>query len=250
MLENKGFNDKIKDGIEKCFDHFSIPNHNFCIGETMTKKYYTLPLSFVPITNPRQDILTGKKFHRLTVLGFAGKRYWYCQCDCGNITRVAGYYLKDGQSKSCGCYSKERRKVVPLTHGKTKTKTYRSWYHIKTRCYNQKCPSYKHYGGRGITMCERWRNSFENFLADMGEPPTKNHSIDRIDVNGNYEPSNCRWATSVEQNNNRRNNKHFTYKGKTQTYAEWCREVGITPQRLNELIHKQGKSVREALGFK
>lgn len=215
----------------------------------MAKKYYTLPLSFCPTTSPRLENLTGKTFARLTVLGYVGKRYWFCQCVCKNIVKVASYYLKDGQVKSCGCLVSEVIKKLHTTHGKTRTKVYRAWAHIKTRCFNKNSPSYKDYGGRGITMCERWKTSFENFYADMGEPPTPKHQIDRKNNNGHYEPSNCHWTTCRQNNNNRRSNKKFTYNGQTKTYAQWCRVFNITQQQFYDRRVRRGQSIKQALGI-
>jgi len=150
--------------------------------------------------------LMGQKFNRLTVLRVIDqsdkKRHiiWECSCDCGEIVFVAGTYLRTGQVNSCGCLHKDN---IYKTHGKTNTPAYISWASMITRCTNPNRDGYRHYGGRGISVCERWRK-FENFLFDMGERPSGT-SIDRIDVNGNYEPGNCRWATQSVQVANRRN---------------------------------------------
>ena len=158
--------------------------------------------------------LKGKRFGRLTILkrvenGKWGHTRWLCECDCGNIIEVVGYYLITGHTQSCGCLRKEIVRVRSLKHGHAKpeahTKTYQAWQNMLNRCNNPKAEGYKNWGGRGITVCERW-NKFENFLQDMGEVP-EGLTIDRKDNDGNYEPSNCKWATNKEQVRNNRHTK-------------------------------------------
>lgn len=151
--------------------------------------------------------LENKKFNKLTVIRYSHtdnnkKRIWECICDCGTLTLVPTQRLQNGENQSCGCYKNEKR----ITHGHTIKKvsrTYETWSQMKKRCYNPNNDNYNLYGGRGIKVCNRWLESFENFLSDMGIRPP-NTSIDRIDVNGNYEPSNCRWATPKIQAKNKR----------------------------------------------
>jgi len=155
--------------------------------------------------------ITGQRFGRLRVLKPIEQRYrryyWLCQCDCGQETTVDGIKLRNGNTRSCGCFRNETTVSRTLTHGHSKrkgwTQEYRSWTKIFQRCYNPKCKNFHDYGGRGITVCERWLQ-FENFIADMGNKPTPKHSLDRINNDGNYEPGNCRWATHTEQMRNRR----------------------------------------------
>lgn len=154
--------------------------------------------------------IVGFKFNKLTVTSFSHidkRAYWNCICECGNEKIVRGAHLKSGYTKSCGCLMKN----INIKHGLYNTPENKCWRGIKERCFNSKNPAFKNYGGRGITMCEKWVNSFEEFLKDMGKRPSSKYSIDRINNNGNYEPSNCKWSTVLEQNNNKRNNKAKKY---------------------------------------
>jgi hypothetical protein len=126
---------------------------------------------------------------------------------------------------------------------------YNIWQSMKQRCYDSNHKAYNHYGGRGIAMCEEWRTDFWKFLEDMGKRPSKLHSIDRINVNGNYEPDNCRWATMKEQQNNRRNNVLLTYNNKTQTQAQWANELGISEKTISSRL-ALGWSISEVFGLK
>lgn len=184
----------------------------------------------------------GDRFGRLTVVSVdhtdrATHRTWFlCKCDCGNLKTIVSYSLTQGNTQSCGCLQKEKASKAKLTHGKTSTKEYRAYRHMKYRCLDTKDKDYHNYGGRGITICERWLESFENFYEDMGDAPSPVHQIDRIDVNGNYEPENCRWATLKQQQNNKRTNKHIIYQGETKTVSEWADYFGISSRIIHQRI--------------
>ncbi len=194
-------------------------------------------------TNHRFDDKTGAKIGKLTVLGFAGCdknriSYWFCKCECGNITKVIAHNLTKSTTNSCGCLIIERA----TTHGHSRknkhTPEYRTWRYMLTRTQNPNCINFSDYGGRGIKVCDRWLSSFENFFEDMGSKP-EGASIDRINNDGNYEPSNCRWASRAEQSNNQRDrigSRLITYNGKTQTSAKWSKEVGLTPSLVLKRI--------------
>lgn len=162
-------------------------------------------------TNASFKDLAGKDFNNIKVLEFSHTirysvrtphHFWKCQCHCGNVFIIDGTALKSGQ-RSCGCLQYLLISEANKGHGLTKTSAHSTWGRIKQRCYNPKCSQYHNYGGRGIKMCDRWQ-SFENFLADMGQRPADKTSIDRINNDGDYEPGNCRWATSKEQSYNTR----------------------------------------------
>lgn len=163
--------------------------------------------------------LSGKRFGKLTVIERVGtdrnkRPLWLCLCDCGTEKLINGSSLRNGDTVSCGCYGKEQRLKSHISHQKTNTRLFNVWQNIKRRCYTKTNPSYKYYGERGISVCEEWRNSFETFREwayvngyDETAPKGK-CTIDRIDVNGNYEPNNCRWVSMAEQNKNTRRSKN------------------------------------------
>ncbi len=181
-------------------------------------------------------------------------RDWYlCQCQCGTIRPVSGNSLRMNQSKSCGCMRKETLQKNPsrLRHGEARmnnrSKEWRSWNAMIRRCTYPSMERFPIYGGRGITICNQWRNSFETFLKDMGRAPSNKHSLDRIDNNGNYEPDNCRWATNSEQIKNSRKARLITYNGKTQNLCDWVKETGIKRTTIQMRIDVQGWSIEKAL---
>lgn len=170
--------------------------------------------------------LTGKRFGHWTVLSYVTRSRWKCQCDCGTILDVIASNLSRGRTKSCGCYKSSLNNSQNQTHGMTGSREYRAWSHAKARCFNPKTTHYRRYGGRGITMCKRWRNSFEAFFQDMGYCPN-GFELDRINNNGNYEPENCRWTTRAIQIRNTSATVRITHEGETLTLLEWSEKTGI-----------------------
>ncbi len=189
--------------------------------------------------------LVGEKFERLVVVEIVGKNKWgqykwRCLCDCGEEVVVFGGKLRSGDTKSCGCWNIDRI----TKHGRSRTRVYRTWQNMIQRCLNPLNKSYADYGGRGITICERWMK-FENFLEDMGEQP-KGLQIDRTDNNKGYCKSNCRWVTRKEQMRNRRNNILITHKGEEKCLSGWAEKLDINYTTLCKRL-KLGWSVEKAL---
>lgn len=202
--------------------------------------------------------LTGQRFGRLVALQDSGERrtkrtMWHCRCDCGTVSLVSVSNLRGGGTQSCGCLGRERASKRRLKHGHTKgnhiskkniSSAYVSWTAMKSRCSRKVAHNYKYYGGRGITVCDRWRDSFENFLADMGPRPPK-HSLDRINNDGNYEPGNCRWASDIVQKRNKRSVALVEYDGRSRHIADWAVEIGISHEILYRRL-RMGWSVARA----
>lgn len=196
------------------------------------------------------DNLIGRKFNHLLVTervenSKTGQSRWRCLCDCGKMTIVSGGNLKFGGVKSCGCI-----KHIPhnKTHSMSKSRIYSIWSAMKDRCYYQHAKSYNDYGKRGIKVCEEWKKSFETFYAwakENGYEETL--TIDRIDVNGDYCPENCRWVTKSEQSNNRRSCIVIEYNGKSQNLMQWCKELGLNYKRTNYRIVCLGMTFEEAI---
>lgn len=183
--------------------------------------------------------LTNSRFGRLIVLSFGGQtRYrnakWNCLCECGTSIVVSSGNLRNGNTKSCGCLQRDRVIEISTTHGKCYSSVYHTWVSMKQRCFDSAVHHYKYYGGRGITVCDRWLNSFENFYADMGDKPSPDHSIDRKNNYGNYEPSNCRWATATDQMHNRRVNHRNTtgISGVSKNNGKWLVSIGFESKRI------------------
>lgn len=197
--------------------------------------------------------LTGQRFSRLTVIrrvenkDNSGQACWECKCDCGNTIYTVGYCLRSGDTTSCGCYLNEVRGQSSKTHGMTKTRIHTIWCSMKERCFNANDRNYIRYGQRGITVCDEWKNDFIAFYNwAIANGYSKDLTIDRIDVNGNYCPENCRWATKAEQANNKRTNHYVTRDGVTHTVTEWCEILGVSRSTVFKRI---GKGLPEEVWF-
>lgn len=204
----------------------------------------------VPRCEPRD--LTGLECGRLKVEELAGTKgeevYWWCRCACGNRVPVRGWHLTSPKKlvRSCGCLRREVATSRKTTHGRRHTPEYEIWKSMRQRCCNPNNKGYPQYGGRGIAVCDRWRESFEAFLEDVGLRPTPRHSLDRINVNGDYCPENCRWATRLEQGGNTRKCRYLTLNGRTETLSEWARITGLSVVTLHFRL-KSGWAVEDAL---
>jgi hypothetical protein len=184
--------------------------------------------------------LTGQRFGRLTVVEpsapVKGHRIWLTLCECGITKHIRASHLTTGKVRSCGCLALEHAGNLRRTHGKSRTPEHIVWKGIKQRCENPKVSSYAHYGGRGIRVCDEWRDSFENFLRDMGEKPSADHSLERLDNDGPYSPSNCCWATRIEQANNKRSNINLRLGEEVMSISEWSRKLGIPDGTIRKRI--------------
>ena len=196
--------------------------------------------------------LTGKRFDRLTVESYShsntnGRAVWKCVCDCGETLFVKGNALLSGNTKSCGCLKTEKISSLKYSHGLCKTRLYRIWCAMLTRCSNSEFTEFDRYGGRGIKVCDEWQEFLPFYEWAMANGYADNLTIDRIDNDGDYRPGNCRWATRSEQNNNTKKNHYITYNGKTHTIAEWSRITGIKYgtliNRINNLKWDAEKSL-------
>lgn len=191
--------------------------------------------------------ITGQIYGKLTVIepaykGKDGAQKWRCKCECGNETVVDGRNLRSGQTKSCGCLKSVSHTVV---HGMTNSREWRSWMRMRARCLNSNSKDYERYGGRGIKICRQWENDFARFYDDMGKCPN-GFTLDRIDVNGDYTPDNCRWADTITQNNNKRNNVYLELYGKRKTITQWAKHIGIAGSTLKGRLDR-GWSLKKAL---
>lgn len=197
-----------------------------------------------------KSIVTGAVFGRLTVtsdappfISSAGFRVAasLCCCCCGNTVVVRNCHLRSGHTQSCGCLHKEATSLAKTTHGHSRhrrtSREFNSWMGVLDRTTNPNSPVWLYYGGRGIKVCDRWLK-FENFYADMGDRPSPEHSIDRVDNDGPYSPENCRWATRTEQANNKTNNTRFVFYGLTKTLSEWSRITQVPTLTISKRLKR------------
>lgn len=173
------------------------------------------------------------------------KTYWLCQCDCGTIREVLTDSLLYKKSTNCGCKRKEMLRERMTKHKMMDSPLYKVWQNMKNRCRNPKTPHYKYYGGRGITVCDKWQ-TFEGFYEDMGATYQEGLTLERIDVNGDYCKENCRWATKIEQANNKRNNKIYTYNGVTDTLKRLCQINNVSYTMVQQRLRK-GLGIKDAI---
>ena len=202
--------------------------------------------------------LVGQRFGRLVVIEDSGEKrrreiLWLCQCDCGKLHLTTSYRLKKNLCRSCGCLSKEATTERNYKHGMTNTRLFSVWMNIKDRCYCKTNKAYKYYGARGIKMCPEWKDNFMAFyewsMANGYNPNAERGkcTIDRINVNGDYEPSNCRWISIKEQERNRRDTHYISYNGTAKSIAEWSEITGINYGTLYSRINDSHWSVEKAL---
>lgn len=195
--------------------------------------------------------LSMQRFGKLQVMEYMyskdGHTYWLCKCDCGNEVIRRSDHLITGRSKSCGCLRKEMLRQRKTTHGKTHTRLYNIWSGMKRRCINSNDKRYEDYGGRGITVCDEWKDDFQAFHDWAMENGYEEHlTIDRINNDGNYEPSNCRWATYQQQNKNYSRNRLITFEGRTQTVEQWAKEKDIAYSALYQRLFIYKWEIEEA----
>lgn len=207
----------------------------------------------VRIIGRKYKDISGQKFGRLTALYRLNNyhdnkcTWWLCICECGNLTEVRYGNLKRGGTVSCGCYANEKLKKSHTKHGGYGSRIYATWQNMKSRCYYTLDKRYKDYGWRGITVCKEWKDDFQAFYDwAMNNGYDDSLTIDRIDVNGNYSPDNCRWTTRKQQVRNRRNNRYFTINGETNCLSEWCEIYNVNYWKTHERL-KRGWDIEKAL---
>jgi hypothetical protein len=187
------------------------------------------------------------KINRWTLVRQVDSEHWLCRCECGTEKPVESWTLAYGTSKSCGCLHRELVAKRFTKHGMCHTRTYNCYWNMIRRCEALTGVNYKYYGGRGIEVCTKWRESFDAFMADMGPCPSSKHSLDRYpNQDGNYEPGNVRWATAKQQGNNNRRNHMLTFRGRTQNITQWAEELGWTNHCLSYRV-SQGWTVEDTL---
>jgi hypothetical protein len=197
------------------------------------------------ISGPKPENLAGLKSGRLKAISLAATHpsKWLCACDCGNTAIILAKLLKNGKTGSCGCLRREVSARRVRTHGKAKTKLYNVWCAMKRRCFNRNTADYYLYGGRGISVCDRWLNDFATFAADMGEP-FKGAMIERIDNDGNYCPENCTWATIKQQCRNRRSAVMIEAFGEKKSQSEWAKNLGVPDSEICK-VRKRGTTLEQ-----
>lgn len=216
------------------------------IGNSLSCGCDTKRLQSEAKKHPRDDI-TGKRFGSWTILGYAGNGRWKCLCDCGTERTLQGGQLRNGTSHSCGCKKAERCAAADYKHGMSKSKIYGVWRGMKGRCTREKDRAYKWYGARGIKVCDDWLKSFEKFYEwAIKNGYEEGLSIDRIDVNGDYGPENCRWATQKEQANNKRNSTFYEVAGENLTVAQAADKYNVSASGLRKRM-KKGVELRDAI---
>jgi hypothetical protein len=196
------------------------------------------------IQPPSADEIKSRKYGRLKPIceesGF--RPSWRCLCDCGKTCVVKRSSMLRGNVRSCGCLVADTNRKFKTTHGESAgapSRLYTIWAMMKQRCLNPLAVGYERYGGKGVTVCERWKNSYENFREDVGEPTSTKHTLDRFpDKTGNYEPGNVRWATDKEQNRNSANNRMIDFQGETKCLSEWCENLGLNYNTVHYRLSK------------
>lgn len=196
----------------------------------MSEKHSTVALPELP-TNHRFKNLTGEKFGRLTVLRFDGVRnkrtFWLCRCECGTVKSIIGANLPNGTTASCGCWNLQAFRERTTKHGMCRSPEYEAWCGMIRRCEKSNRPEYRNYGGRGLAVCKRWRNSFEAFYADMGPRPNPSLSLERVDNDKGYNPSNCIWAPRSAQNRNQRRTRRILFAGRDYCAVDFAKICGV-----------------------
>ena len=232
-------------------------------GELCEKRYYDVRRGSVTSCGCNKEgqflpNLEGERYGKLIAVKELeirnGQRFYLFRCECGNVIEHMIKEARRGKLKSCGCGQFTQAGIANTTHGMSNTRIHGIWNKMKARCLNTRNKSYKYYGGRGISICDEWLSEdkgFVNFYEwSMKNGYTDELSIDRIDNDGNYEPSNCRWTTAKVQNNNTRANKIFVYKGEPLTLAQWDDRYDLTYDSLWKRVHKYGYSIEKALTYK